>query len=144
MGRIARDVIDTVRERVDIAAVVGQVVTLKKKGSSLMGLCPFHQEKSPSFNVVPSKGIYHCFGCGEGGDAFQFVMKTRGIPFADAVRELAASVGIAVEEEQLTQEEVKKRKARATLYDVCEAARGFFHATLEAGKEGNVARSYLS
>ena len=85
MGRIGRDVIDTVRERIDIAAVGGQVVTLKKKGTSLVGLSPFHQEKTPSFNVVPAKGIFHCFGCGEGGDAFAFVMKTRGIPFADAV-----------------------------------------------------------
>jgi DNA primase len=144
MGRIGRDVIDTVRERIDIAAVVGQVVTLKKKGSSLVGLCPFHQEKTPSFNVVPAKGIYHCFGCGEGGDAFQFVMKTRGIPFADAVRELAESVGIQVREEELTQEEVRKRKARATLYDVCEAARGWFHAMLEARSEGADARAYLA
>jgi DNA primase len=144
MGRIGRDVIDTVRERLDIATVVGQVVTLKKKGSSLVGLCPFHQEKTPSFNVVPAKGIYHCFGCGEGGDAFQFLMKTRGIPFADAVRELAHSVGIEVQEEELTAEEVKKRKARATLYDVCEAARGWFRAMLEARSEGADARAYLS
>jgi DNA primase len=144
MGRIGRDVIDTVRERIDIAVVVGQVVTLKKKGSSLVGLCPFHQEKTPSFNVVPGKGIYHCFGCGEGGDAFQFVMKTRGIPFADAVRELAESVGIEVREEELTQEEVRKRKARATLYDVCEAARGWFRAMVEARSEGADARAYLA
>ena len=144
MGRIGRDVIDTVRERLDIAAVVGQVVTLKKRGSSLVGLCPFHQEKTPSFNVVPAKGIYHCFGCGEGGDAFQFVMKTRGIPFADAVRELAQSVGIEVREEELTQEEVRKRKARATLYDVCESARGWFRATLDARSEGADARAYLA
>ncbi len=144
MGKIGRDVIDTVRERLDIAAVVGQIVTLKKKGSSLVGLCPFHQEKTPSFNVVPAKGIYHCFGCGEGGDAFQFVMKTRGIPFADAVRELAQSVGIEVREEELTHEEVKKRKARATLYDVCEAARGWFRAMLETRSEGADARAYLA
>jgi DNA primase len=144
MGRIGRDVIDTVRERLDIATVVGQVVTLKKKGSSLVGLCPFHQEKTPSFNVVPHKGIYHCFGCGEGGDAFQFVMKTRGIPFADAVRELAQTVGIEVREEELTQDEVRKRKARATLYDVCDAARGWFRAMLEARSDGADARAYLA
>jgi DNA primase len=144
MGLIDRDVIEAVRERIDIAVVVGQVVTLKKKGSSLVGLCPFHQEKTPSFNVVPSKGLFHCFGCGEGGDAFLFVMKTRGIPFADAVRELAESVGIQVQEKELTQEEVRKRKARATLYDVCEAARGWFRAMLEARSDGADARAYLA
>ena len=93
MGGIDRSVIETIRDRIDIAEIVGQTVTLKRAGTSLKGLCPFHQEKTPSFNVVPHKGIFHCFGCGEGGDVFKFVMKTRGVEFVEAVKELTRPGG---------------------------------------------------
>ena len=140
---IERTVIEAVRDRVDIAEVIGQTVTLKRKGSSLMGLCPFHQEKTPSFAVVPHKGIFHCFGCAEGGDVFKFVMKTRGVEFVDAVKELAATCGVTVEDRQLTEDDRRRQKARADLYDVCEAACQWFHSQLRTRPEADVARSYL-
>jgi DNA primase len=140
---IDRSVIEAVRDRVDIAEIVGQTVTLKRKGSSLMGLCPFHQEKTPSFSVVPHKGIFHCFGCQEGGDVFQFVMKTRGVDFVEALKELAATCGVEVEDRQLTEDERRKVQARADLYDVCEAACQWFHGALQTRPDADVARSYL-
>ena len=98
---IRREIIETIRDRVDIVEVVSQSVTLKRSGTSMKGLCPFHQEKTPSFHVVPHKGIFHCFGCGEGGDVFKFIQKTRGVEFMDAVRDLGGMCGVEVEEKQL-------------------------------------------
>ena len=86
MPEIPRQTIEEIRDRTDLIELVGRFVTLKSKGGSWVGLCPFHQEKSPSFNVVPSKGIFHCFGCGEGGDAFKFLMKHKGLSFVEAVK----------------------------------------------------------
>ncbi len=140
---ISRDVIETIRERIDIVDVISQTVTLKRAGSSLKGLCPFHQEKSPSFNVVPHKKIWHCFGCQEGGDVFKFVEKTRGLPFIDVVRELAAQAGVQLEEERLSPDQRRARNARASLYDVCELAADWFHSNLMTRADGRVARDYL-
>lgn len=140
---IPREIIDQIRERTDILEVVQRHVTLKRRGSSWLGLCPFHQEKTPSFNVVPAKGIYYCFGCGEGGDAFKFIMKMQGLGFMEAVRELAAPAGVVVEERQLTQEEQHRVRKRATLHDVCEAATSFFQQVLLARPEGAPGRAYL-
>lgn len=141
---ISRDIIEAIRERTDIVEVVSQVVTLQRKGASLMGLCPFHQEKSPSFSVVPHKGIYHCFGCGEGGDVFKFIEKTRGIPFADVVKELAAGAGIQIEDRELSADERKRIRARADLHEVCELAAGWFQSNLQTRPEGKLAREYLA
>lgn len=140
---VQRSTIDAIRDRADLIEVVSQVVTLKRKGNTWLGLCPFHQEKTPSFNVVPHKGIYHCFGCGEGGDVFRFVMKTRGLSFMEAVKEVGAACGIAVEERPLSPEEQRRQKAQATLYDVTEQAAGFFQSALLTRPEGAPARAYL-
>ena len=140
---IARDVIESIRERVDLVQLVSQTVTLKRKGNSLVGLCPFHQEKTPSFGVVPDKNIFHCFGCGEGGDCFAFVMKTRGMSFYEAIKDLGEQVGIDVEDKQLTEAEKQRYKKRATLHDVCEAASRFYHSVLMTRPEGKPARDYL-
>lgn len=140
---VQRSTIDAIRDRVDLIEVVSQVVTLKRKGNTWLGLCPFHQEKTPSFNVVPHKGIYHCFGCGEGGDVFRFVMKTRGISFMEAVKEVGASCGVEVEERPLSPDEQRRQKAQATLYDVCEQAASFFQSVLLTRPEGAAARAYL-
>ncbi|MCP3986979.1 MAG: DNA primase [bacterium] len=99
MARIPEDTIQQVRDRVDIVDVVGRVVSLKKAGRNFKGLCPFHEEKTPSFNVSPDRGTYHCFGCGEGGNAFSFVMNHEGLAFPEAVRSLAAEVGIEIKTE---------------------------------------------
>ena len=143
MGGIDRSVIEAIRDRIDIAEVVGQTVTLKRAGTSLKGLCPFHTEKTPSFNVVPHKGIFHCFGCGEGGDVFKFVMKTRGVDFVEAVKELAATCGVTIEERELTPDERRRIKARADLYEVTDAACQWFHSNLQTRPEADVARKYL-
>ncbi len=141
---IPREVIEEIRERTDIVDVVSQVVTLRRKGSSLMGLCPFHQEKSPSFSVVPAKGIFHCFGCQEGGDVFAFVQKTQGVSFFEAVKELGEAVGLAVEERELTREERQRMRARASLHEVLGLAADWFHAGLVARPSGRDAMAYLN
>ncbi len=91
---IPHGIVDEIRERADIAAIVGDHVLLKKTGANLSGLCPFHSEKTPSFTVHPGKKIFHCFGCGAGGDVFTFLMRTQNISFPIAVEKLAGQVGI--------------------------------------------------
>ena len=98
MGRIPEDTIQQIRDRVDIADLVGRFVSLKKAGRSFKGLCPFHHEKTPSFVVSPDRGTWHCFGCGEGGNAFAFLMQHENLTFPEAVRSLAAELGIEVPE----------------------------------------------
>ena len=97
-GLISDDLIDQIRERVDIAEVVSQHVSLTRAGQNLKGLCPFHHEKTPSFNVSPSRQIFHCFGCGTGGNVFTFLMKLTGASFPDTVRELGQKCGVEVAE----------------------------------------------
>ena len=92
-GRIRDEDIVAVRERADIEAIVGQHVTLKRSGSSLKGLCPFHDEKSGSFYVSPARASWHCFGCGEGGDAIAFLMKVDNLTFVESVEYLASRPG---------------------------------------------------
>lgn len=94
--RIPDSFIDQLKERADIESIVGRRVQLKKAGASLVGLCPFHSEKSPSFSVSPQRGTYHCFGCGMHGSALSFVIEHDGLPFRDAVKELASEVGLAL------------------------------------------------
>lgn len=141
---VQRTTIDAIRDRADLVEVVSRVVTLKRKGNTWLGLCPFHQEKTPSFNVVPHKGIFHCFGCGEGGDAFKFLMKTRGVSFMEAVRELGQQVGITIDERELTPEESRVQRERATLFDVCEQSARWFHQMLLTRPEAAPARDYLA
>jgi len=93
-GRIQDDDVVAVRDRAKIDEIVGSYVTLKRAGSSLTGLCPFHEERSPSFNVTPVRGLYYCFGCGEGGDVINFVQKVENLSFTEAVERLADKVGI--------------------------------------------------
>jgi DNA primase len=97
-GLIAEDVINQIRDRIDIAEVVGQHVNLTRAGQNLKGLCPFHQEKTPSFTVSSSRQIFHCFGCGAGGNVFSFLMRITGASFPDTVRELGQKVGIEIKE----------------------------------------------
>ena len=91
---ISRETIEKVRDTAQIEEVVGEFVNLKKRGSSLMGLCPFHDEKTPSFHVSISKGIFKCFGCGEGGDSLSFVMKHEKYSYPEAIRFLAEKYNI--------------------------------------------------
>jgi DNA primase len=97
--QIPEDKLQEVRDATDILDVVSEYVRLKKGGSNFFGLCPFHSEKTPSFSVNPGKGIYKCFGCGEGGDAIGFVMRVEHVSFVDAVRHLAERAGIELPRE---------------------------------------------
>jgi DNA primase len=143
MSRIPRDLVDAIRDRTDIVEVVSRHVTLTRKGGSWTGLCPFHQEKSPSFNVIPNKGMYWCFGCQAGGDVFRFLMQVEGLSFIQAVKDLGNAVGITVEDRELTEAERRAFKERATLYDVLEGANQRFESWLWTSAEGAPARAYL-
>ena len=91
---IGRDTIDRIRARIDLVALVGETVKLQRRGRSHSGLCPFHQEKSPSFTVSEERGVFYCFGCKTSGDAFKFVELTEGLSFGEALRKLAERAGI--------------------------------------------------
>src|SRR5215475_8456566 len=93
------DLLAEIRARLDIVELVGQFVSLKRAGENWKGLCPFHQEKTPSFTVHPKKGIFHCFGCGVGGDAFGFLMRQDRLTFPEAVRALAKATGVTLPDE---------------------------------------------
>lgn len=139
-----REVVEEVRARTDIAQLIGQSVALKRAGRGLVGLCPFHNEKSPSFNVVPHKQIFHCFGCGASGDAIAFLMKARGMTFVEAVKDLAQAAGVALPERDLSPEERARLTAKQDLYTACETACALFSRTLLALPEGDPGRAYLA
>lgn len=143
-GRIVRADIDAVRDRVNIAEVVGQYVTLKSAGiGSMKGLCPFHEERSPSFNVRPQAGFYHCFGCGEGGDVFTFLQKIDHMSFSEAVEMLAARVGYELHYEDGGQADpAENHQHRARLLQANQVAADFFASQLNT-PEAQPARALL-
>ncbi len=143
MVRIPRDVVEAVRERTNIAEIVGRHVALRRSGRNLVGLCPFHQERTPSFNVIPDKGIYHCFGCQEGGDVFKFVMNIEGLSFGETVRELAGPAGVVVPDRELSPEQRQELRQRASVFEVLQAAAEFYQAQLWTDRAGEAARHYL-
>ena len=96
MPRIPEDILERIRDATDIAEIVSEHVQLSKKGRNLFGLCPFHNENSPSFSVSPERQIYHCFGCGAGGNAFKFIQEIDRVSFVEAVAFLAARAGITL------------------------------------------------
>jgi DNA primase len=131
---------DQVRERTDLLALVGQYVALKKRGGRYIGLCPFHQEKTPSFGVDPQKGFWHCFGCGKGGDAFNFLMEMEHLDFGEALERLAERAGV----HPIAQVDAPRRKEeRDFLLEVNAAAAAAFRNAL-LGKAGENARAYLA
>ncbi len=142
-GRITDDKIQEVRERIDIVEVVSSYLSLKRSGANHLGLCPFHSEKTPSFNVNGPRQIYHCFGCGVGGDVFSFVMRMEGLSFPEAVRRLAERVGVEIGEEAPTPEEERRRTERDRLLRISEVACDFYHRLLLEEPEGAPGRRYL-
>src|SRR5207253_10613799 len=119
----SQTLLDDIRAAVDIVDLVSRFVNLRKAGSHWKGLCPFHAEKTPSFTVNPQKGIFHCFGCGVGGDAFGFVMRHDRLSFPESVRALANSTGIALPEERVAQ---SGDAGRAELLRVMDRAGRFY------------------
>ncbi len=120
--------IDELLSRVPIAEIIGEKVKLQKRGREYMGLCPFHHEKTPSFTINESKGFYHCFGCGAHGNAIGFLMEKEGLPFMDAVKKLAARVGLTVP--ALSKEHQENIERRKSLYDIMDIAADFFEKNL--------------
>lgn len=143
MAGIPEDDIRRVREASDLVSIAGERVVLRQRGRDFWGCCPFHNEKSPSFKIDPSTQLWHCFGCGEGGDVFSFVMKLDDIGFVDAVRELARRAGIQITEAPGA---AMNRGKKARLKEVCNASAEFFHTQLMRGRGPKVdeARSYLA
>lgn len=132
-----------VRERASILEVISDYVGLKKSGVNYLGLCPFHTEKTPSFNVNPSKGIYHCFGCGVGGDVVSFIMRIESMAFPEAVRFLARRVGVEIPDRPLTTAEKQRADERENLYVLHEIAVRYYEKVLLEEKAGEAGRNYL-
>jgi DNA primase len=139
MATYSPALLDEIRVSVDIVDLVGRFVNLKKAGQNWKGLCPFHAEKTPSFMVNPKKGIFHCFGCGIGGDAFGFLMRQDRLSFPEAVRALAKTAGVALPDEQGPRPDA----GREELYRVMDLAARFYAETLWSAA-GDRAREYLS
>jgi len=138
--RYGEGLLEEIRRRTDLVALVGRRVKLIRKGRVMWGCCPFHQEKSPSFKVENERRLYKCFGCGKGGDAFRWLVETEGLSFPEAVQKLAGEAG--VELPQWSPEDEAREQQRKSLYDIVELAAKFYEAQLfdAAGRE---ARDYL-
>ena len=143
MGRIPEEIIQDIRNRVDIVEVVASYLPLKRSGANHRGLCPFHQEKTPSFNVNEPRQIFHCFGCGVGGNVFSFLMRMEGLTFPEAVKRLGEQAGIEVEETPESPQEVRRREQHEQLLKINEAACAFYHQVLLEDPAGASARRYL-
>ena len=134
------DFLDEIRNRLPVSEVVGRKVKLTRKGREYSGLCPFHNEKTPSFTVNDDKAFYHCFGCGAHGDVINFVLETEGLSFPETIERLAGQAGLQMPE--YSPEDQKKSKIKKTLYDVMEAAAHWFESQLVA-QVGQIGRSYI-
>ncbi len=143
MPRIAQETVEQVATASDIVAVIGSYFPLRRAGSEFRALCPFHQEKTPSFYVNPSKQSYYCHGCGAGGAVFQFLMQYENVDFPEAVRRLATRAGIPIVEEEFSAEEEAKQSLRKRLLRLHFEASAWFHQNLLRTKAAAHARSYL-
>src|ERR1700689_3949757 len=135
---------EKVKQQADIVRVIGEYVRLKKTGQNFTGLCPFHQEKTPSFAVHPTRQIYHCFGCGAGGDVFKFVMELEKCTFPEAIRTVAEKCGIAIPRpRERSPEERRENQQRSALVEMHREGAAFFTRQLHESPEGKVAYAYL-
>jgi DNA primase len=145
VARIRQEDVEAVRERTDIQKVVSQYLTLKKAGhDSLVGLCPFHSEKTPSFSVSPSKQVYYCFGCHAGGDVVKFLRELESLTFTEAIERLAADAGITLRYEAESPGERRAASRRQALHRAIGEAARLYHDMLLDGREGADARTYLA
>jgi len=141
LSMVDKRVIEEIKNNTNIVEIIGEVISLQKSGRNFLGLCPFHGEKTPSFNVVEDKQFYHCFGCGRSGDVFKFIEEYQQVTFADAVRILAERLGIQMAAP--VQGSAQPRSPHQNLYDMHEKAARFYHAILMTTKMGEEARNYL-
>ena len=139
---VSDDLVEEIRSRNDIVDVISSYVKLQKKGSSYFGLCPFHNEKSPSFSVDGNKQMFYCFGCGEGGNVFSFLMKYESMTFPEALKTLADRAGVELPEIEMSDEDRKKKDLKNTVLDVNREAARYFHYLLGTDN-GKNARSYF-
>jgi DNA primase len=144
VARISSDSINAVRDAADMAAEVGRYTDLKRNGAQMMGLCPFHDERSPSFSVDPQDKLYHCFGCGVAGDIFGFVMEKEGLGFSEAVETLADRYGVELQREQEDPRAEARRQARQRLQQLLERAAAYYSNYLWESREAAKARDYLA
>ena len=138
-----KEMISEIKNSVNIVDVIGETVALTKAGRNFLGLCPFHGEKTPSFNVVEDKQFYHCFGCGKSGDVFKFIEDYRGVSFMDAVQIVADRAGISLGMERASADRPRQEHPHQALYDIHTEAAKFYHAVLMTTKIGEEARAYL-
>ncbi len=143
MGQIPRETIERIIDETDIVEVVGSYFPLKRAGSRFVALCPFHNEKSPSFGVNPQRQIFHCFGCGEGGDVITFIRKYENISFTDAVKRLADRAGIPIIEQAFDAKEEAGRRERRELQTLMSKATDWYHRMLLRSQLAQPAREYL-
>jgi len=143
-GFFSEETISEIRDRSNILEIVSDYVSLKKTGKNYKGLCPFHSEKTPSFMINEEKQIFHCFGCGEGGDVFTFLMKAGHFSFPQAAEELARRYGVKLPSRELSLTQKKEITKRDTLFWINEMAAGYFNDLLTRRREGEEGRKYLS
>ncbi|MEM1416216.1 MAG: DNA primase, partial [Myxococcota bacterium] len=143
---IPDEVKESIRERVDLGALIGEYVRLQKSGASLKGRCPFHDEKSPSFYVHPHRGFFKCFGCDAKGDVFSFLMRMEGLGFGEAARRLAERAGVELPTSDPREDEAyrRKRQRQERLLAITEAAAGFYRDQLGAHPLGEIARQAIA
>ena len=140
---VDKQLISEIKNSVNIVDVIGEVVQLTKAGRNFLGLCPFHSEKTPSFNVVEDKQFYHCFGCGKSGDVFKFIEDYRGVSFMEAVQIVGDQVGIQVQALAPSQSRGHQADGKQPFYEIHQEAAKFYHAILMTTKMGEDARQYL-
>ena len=141
--RYSDDIIEEVRMKNDIVDVVSQYVKLTRRGSTYFGLCPFHNEKTPSFSVTPSKQMYYCFGCGAGGNVFNFVMEYENYTFGEALQHLADRAGVQLPKIEYSREARQKAEERAALLEINKLAARYFYYQLRR-ESGKTAYAYLT
>jgi DNA primase len=145
VARIRQEDVEAVKERTDIVQLIGQHLTLKKSGhDSLTGLCPFHQEKTGSFSVSPSKQVFYCFGCGKGGDAITFLRELEQLTYVEAIERLAGTAGVALRYEGDSAADRRASERRKALYRANEQAAALFTSMLRDGREATDARAYVA
>ncbi len=143
MGYIPEDIIQQIRDAADIRQVVQEYVPLKKRGKNWVGRCPFHPDKDPSFSVNEEKQIFYCFGCGEGGNVFKFLMKIQGLSFVEAVQNLAGRLSIEIPKRPVSKTQQKAFKERDAILEINQLASDFFSDLLLSSASGLQARNYL-